>query len=135
MHIGMSVSSMISTRTLILTVLLVTVVGRVIESNDSVEKQMEKDDDFTKPEESIRKYIGPTVHHFATHSLCNHNQGKVRFFKALRNHFHNISDAMKISFVLDLCKRRDQMLIKWVQEIFDKDGDGHITLFEKEIYR
>ncbi|XP_052814105.1 uncharacterized protein LOC128241185 [Mya arenaria] len=123
------------TRTLVLTVLFVTVASRAIESNDSVEKQMEKDDDFTKPEESIRQYTGPTVHHFATHGLCNHNLGKVRFFKALRNHFHDISDALKISFVLDLCKRRDQMLIKWVQEIFDKDGDGHITLFEKKIYR
>ncbi|WAR10641.1 hypothetical protein MAR_035717 [Mya arenaria] len=28
---------------------------------------------------------------------------------------------MRINFILDLCARRDAMLIKWVKEVFDKD--------------
>ncbi|WAR00164.1 hypothetical protein MAR_024536 [Mya arenaria] len=44
-------------------------------------------------------------------------------------------DDMKIAFVLDICNRRDHMLTKWVQEIFDKDGDGYISHFEREIDR
>ena len=48
-----------------------------------------------------------------------------------------VSDDMKISFVLDICKRKDRMLTKWVQEIFDKDGmyvQNEITLYTETIY-
>ncbi|WAR14469.1 hypothetical protein MAR_004574 [Mya arenaria] len=116
---------------LILALLVVTVAGRALKSNVSGEELMQNDG----VDRSLREYSGPSVHHFARHSLCNHRFGKVRFYRALQKHFHNISDDMKITFVLDICKRRDHMLTKWVQEIFDKDGDGYITHFEREIFR
>ncbi|XP_052820097.1 uncharacterized protein LOC128245917 [Mya arenaria] len=139
-------------------VLMVTVAGRALESNAPGDEHMQNDGVNMLDEERRRKYSGPglcclringyffiknqiclfisnrSVHHFARHGLCNHRFGKVKFFRALGKHFHNISDDMKITFVLDICKRRDQMLTKWVQEIFDKDGDGYITHFEMEIY-
>ncbi|XP_052761224.1 uncharacterized protein LOC128203738 [Mya arenaria] len=77
----------------------------------------------------------PTVHHFARHGLCSHTNGKVRFYKALGKHFQNISATMIIYFVLDLCERKDEMLDSWVKEIFDKDGDGFISHFEKDLIR
>ncbi|WAR14470.1 hypothetical protein MAR_004575 [Mya arenaria] len=119
---------------LIMAVLMVTVAGRALESNAPGDEHMQNDGVNMLDEERRRKYSGPSVHHFARHGLCNHRFGKVKFFRALGKHFHNISDDMKITFVLDICKRRDQMLTKWVQEIFDKDGDGYITHFEMEIY-
>ncbi|XP_052814104.1 uncharacterized protein LOC128241183 [Mya arenaria] len=108
--------------TLIFGMLLVLVAGRTVPSDDLGEKVIKPNGVVTRTEESLRQYSGPTVYQFAIHGLCNHRFGKVRFFRALRNHFHNISDDMKIAFVLDICKRRDQMLTKWVQEIFDNDG-------------
>ncbi|WAR10637.1 hypothetical protein MAR_035713 [Mya arenaria] len=119
----------------ILVLFVVTVAGRTLESNVSGADQMQNDGVVIKAEDGLRKYNGPAVHHFARHGLCNHSFGKVRFFRALKKHFHNISDDLKIAFILDICKRRDQMLTKWVQEIFDKDGDGYISHFEREIDR
>ncbi|XP_052821407.1 uncharacterized protein LOC128246911 [Mya arenaria] len=115
----------------ILALLVVTVAGRALKSKVSGEEHMQNDG----VDRIMRKYSGPSVHHFARHGLCYHRFGKVRFYRALQKHFHNISGDMKITFVLDICKRRDHMLTKWVQEIFDKDGDGYITHFEREIYR
>ncbi|WAR00162.1 hypothetical protein MAR_024534 [Mya arenaria] len=120
---------------LTLALLVVIVAGRSLESNVSGAEQMQNDGLIIMAEDGLRKYNGPAVHHFARHGLCNHSFGKVRFFRALQKHFHNISDDMKIAFVLDICKRRDHMLTKWVQEIFDKDGDGYISHFEREIDR
>ncbi|XP_052812545.1 uncharacterized protein LOC128240093 [Mya arenaria] len=120
---------------LCLALLVITVAGRAIESNVSGADQMQNDGVVKKAEDGLRKYNGPAVHHFAKHGLCNHSFGKIRFFRALQKHFHNISDDMKIAFVLDVCKRGDQMLTKWVQEIFDRDGDGYISHFERDIYR
>ncbi|WAR10638.1 hypothetical protein MAR_035714 [Mya arenaria] len=120
---------------LILTLLVVTVAGRALKSNVSGEEHMQNDGVIMRAEDGLRQYRGPAVHHFARHGLCNHSFGKVRFFRALEKHFHHISDDMKISFVLDICERRDEMLTKWVQEIFDKDGDGYISHFERDIDR
>lgn len=33
-----------------------------------------------------------------------------------------LSDTMIIEFILDLCARKDDMLYKWVTEIFDFNG-------------
>ncbi|KAH3691146.1 hypothetical protein DPMN_191287 [Dreissena polymorpha] len=60
--------------------------------------------------------------------------GKLKFYKALQNHFHRISDHMKINYYMDICARKDEMLDHWVKEIFDRDGDGYISHFEKELY-
>ncbi|WAR10634.1 hypothetical protein MAR_035710 [Mya arenaria] len=122
-------------QTFLLALLIATVAGRAFEPNTSGEGNIYNDAVVIKAEESLRQLSGPTIHHFARHNVCNHRFGKVRFFKALADYFQNISDNMKIAFVLDICKRRDQMLTKWVQEIFDKDGDGYISHFEMEIYR
>ncbi|XP_052812550.1 uncharacterized protein LOC128240095 [Mya arenaria] len=75
-----------------------------------------------------------TLKHFSEHALCNNIRGKVMFLTALDDYFHNISDTMRINFILDLCARRDAMLIKWVKEVFDKDGDGSISHFERIYY-
>ncbi|WAR10631.1 hypothetical protein MAR_035707 [Mya arenaria] len=97
--------------TLIFGMLLVLVAGRTVPSDDLGEKVIKPNGVVTRTEESLRQYSGPTVYQFAIH------------------------DDMKIAFVLDICKRRDQMLTKWVQEIFDNDGDGYINRFEKDFYR
>ncbi|KAH3748330.1 hypothetical protein DPMN_182771 [Dreissena polymorpha] len=73
----------------------------------------------------IRQYDDtnePTVHHFATHALCKHPTGKIKFFKALEQHFTDVPDRLKIQFILDLCDKRDVTLDEWVKEIFDTDG-------------
>ncbi|WAR10639.1 hypothetical protein MAR_035715 [Mya arenaria] len=87
---------------LCLALLVITVAGRAIESNVSGADQMQNDGVVKKAEDGLRKYNGPAVHHFAKHGLCNHSFGKIRFFRALQKHFHNISDDMKIAFVLDV---------------------------------
>ncbi|XP_052259261.1 uncharacterized protein LOC127863690 [Dreissena polymorpha] len=75
-----------------------------------------------------------TVHHFARHGLCAHIQGKMKFFKALQKHFIGISDHMRVNFIMDICSHKDEMLDLWVKEIFDMDGDGYISHFEKGLY-
>ncbi|WAR10635.1 hypothetical protein MAR_035711 [Mya arenaria] len=121
--------------TLLLWMMFVTVAGWTDESKGSREEHMQNNDVVNTAKEPLRQYSGPTVHNFARHGLCRHRFGKVRFFKALGKYFLNISDDMKITFILDICKRRDHMLTKWVEELFDIDGDGYITHFEKDIYR
>ena len=32
------------------------------------------------------------------------------------------ADEMKISFILDACSRKDNMLSMWIKEMFDTDG-------------
>ncbi|XP_052821409.1 uncharacterized protein LOC128246913 [Mya arenaria] len=75
-----------------------------------------------------------TLKHFSEHTLCKNIRGKIKFLTALDDYFQNISDNMRINFVIDLCSRRDDMLIDWVKEIFDKDGDGYISHFERIYY-
>ncbi|XP_052821410.1 uncharacterized protein LOC128246914 [Mya arenaria] len=75
-----------------------------------------------------------SLKHFSEHSLCNDTRGIIKFLTALDDHFQNISETMRVNFILDLCSRRDNMLIDWVKEIFDKDGDGYISHFERVYY-
>ncbi|WAR10633.1 hypothetical protein MAR_035709 [Mya arenaria] len=124
-----------SIRQLIFTLLIVLVTGRAMVSNDYVEGQIQNDGFVKRTVDNSAYNNGPTVISFARHGLCNHRFGKVRFFMALQKHFHMISDDMKIAFILDICKRRDHMLTMWVEEIFDNDGDGFITRFERQINR
>ncbi|KAH3691139.1 uncharacterized protein LOC127863697 [Dreissena polymorpha] len=94
--------------------------------------KVEHDDSKKDINVDLMYHANPTVHHFARHGLCNHIHGKIKFYRALEQHFVNISDDMKIQFILDICERRDHMLDKWVNEIFDKNNDGYISHFEKE---
>ncbi|XP_052812544.1 uncharacterized protein LOC128240092 [Mya arenaria] len=75
-----------------------------------------------------------TLKHFSEHALCSNTPGTITFLKALEDYFLNISDTMRVNFILDLCSRRGDMLIGWVREIFDKDGDGYISHFERIFY-
>ncbi|XP_052796461.1 uncharacterized protein LOC128228939 [Mya arenaria] len=75
-----------------------------------------------------------TLKHFSEHALCRNTRGKITFLTALEDYFQNISETLRVNFILELCSRRDDMLIDWVKEIFDKDGDGYISHFERIFY-
>ncbi|KAH3748427.1 hypothetical protein DPMN_182872 [Dreissena polymorpha] len=127
-----------STRTyfymVVFAIALSVAVADNIEINDAPEEV--NLDIFQKEMEDLEEQFRhrTKVHHFARHGLCNHMPGKLKFYKALQNHFHHISDHMKIVFIMDICSRKDKMLNHWVKEIFDRDGDGYISHFEKELY-
>ncbi|XP_045179591.2 uncharacterized protein LOC123539159 [Mercenaria mercenaria] len=75
-----------------------------------------------------------SIHHFSRHGLCSKFEGKRKLYKALKTKFCNTKLSFTAGFVVDLCRRRDGMLDKWVGELFDIDGDGFVTHHEKNIY-
>ncbi|KAL4217299.1 hypothetical protein ACF0H5_023750 [Mactra antiquata] len=76
-----------------------------------------------------------SVDHFARHGLCNHSKGKQHFYQALKSALCEIKDSFAASMVEDLCKEKERyMLNKWIGELFDTDGDGYITHYERTQY-
>ncbi|XP_060567510.1 uncharacterized protein LOC132726248 [Ruditapes philippinarum] len=76
----------------------------------------------------------PTVRHFARHGLCSNYEGKRTLYIAMKAKVCDISLSTIQSVVLDLCRHKNHMLDKWVEELFDIDGNGYISHFEKHLY-
>ncbi|XP_060587714.1 uncharacterized protein LOC132743199 [Ruditapes philippinarum] len=76
----------------------------------------------------------PTVRHFARHGLCRNYEGKQTLYIAMKAKVCDISLSTIQSVVLDLCRHKNHMLDKWVEELFDIDGNGYISHFEKHLY-
>ncbi|WAR14467.1 hypothetical protein MAR_004572 [Mya arenaria] len=55
-----------------------------------------------------------TLKHFSEHALCSNTRVKITFLTALEDYFQNISETLRVNFILELCSRRDDMLIDWV---------------------
>ncbi|KAH3691140.1 hypothetical protein DPMN_191281 [Dreissena polymorpha] len=106
--------------------------GMSVHMDEDNDVKVEHDDSKEDINVDMLYHVNPTVHHFARHGLCNHIHGKIKFYRALAQHFVNISDDMKIQFILDICERRDHMLDKWVKELFDINNNGYISDFEKQ---
>ncbi|KAH3691142.1 uncharacterized protein LOC127863695 isoform X2 [Dreissena polymorpha] len=110
----------------------VDVKGMAVHKDENSDLKVEQDDSKQDINLGMFHHVKPTVYHFARHGLCNHVHGKIKFYRAFEQHFVNISDDMKIQFILDICERRDHMLDKWVKELFDINNDGYISHFEKQ---
>ncbi|XP_060567503.1 uncharacterized protein LOC132726245 [Ruditapes philippinarum] len=74
------------------------------------------------------------IHHYARHGLCRTFNGKKKLYKALKFKFCRTKISYTASFVIELCRRRDGMLDELVRELFDVDGDGYVTHYEKQLY-
>ncbi|XP_053385943.1 uncharacterized protein LOC123538912 isoform X1 [Mercenaria mercenaria] len=75
-----------------------------------------------------------SIHHYARHGLCRNFEGQKKLYKALKTKLCNTKLSFIAGLVIDLCRRRDSMLDKWVKELFDIDGDGFVTHHEKQFY-
>ncbi|XP_053385969.1 uncharacterized protein LOC123539168 [Mercenaria mercenaria] len=74
------------------------------------------------------------VHHFARHRLCRHEEGRKYFYRAINSKLCEITGMFAANLVEHLCRLRGSFLDKWVSELFDMDGDGMVTHFEKRYY-
>ncbi|XP_045178971.2 uncharacterized protein LOC123538737 [Mercenaria mercenaria] len=75
-----------------------------------------------------------SVHHYARHGLCRTFAGKRYLYKAMKTKLCGMKLSFTANLVIDLCRHRNIMLDKWVAELFDIDGDGYISHFEKNFY-
>ncbi|XP_060569065.1 uncharacterized protein LOC132727543 [Ruditapes philippinarum] len=130
---GRSINIVISTIVLAVNGIVLRADGFVLSEKDNSAELSNTDyskdtmiADFNKPPTSIR--------HFARHGLCNSYEGKRNMYAAMKTKLCNISLSMIQSVVLDLCRRKNHMLDKWVEELFDIDGNGYISHFEKHFY-
>ncbi|XP_045180018.2 uncharacterized protein LOC123539453 [Mercenaria mercenaria] len=74
------------------------------------------------------------VHHFARHGLCRQEEGRKYFYKAIKTKLCQIKETFAANLVEDLCRHRGSFLDKRAAELFDIDGDGMVTHFEKRFY-
>ncbi|XP_060594159.1 uncharacterized protein LOC132748573 [Ruditapes philippinarum] len=77
----------------------------------------------------------PSVHHYARHALCRTFKGKQHLYKAMKKKICGMTLSFIASLVIDLCHHRHTMLDTWVAGLFDVDGDGQISHFERNMYK
>ncbi|XP_060587713.1 uncharacterized protein LOC132743198 [Ruditapes philippinarum] len=75
-----------------------------------------------------------SIHHYAMHGLCRNFEGKKKLYKAMKTKLCQMKLSFIAEFVLDLCRGKHALLTNWVGELFDIDGDGYITHFEKHSF-
>ncbi|XP_060567502.1 uncharacterized protein LOC132726243 [Ruditapes philippinarum] len=75
-----------------------------------------------------------SIHHYSRHGLCKSFKGKKKLYKAMKTKLCLTKLSFTAEFVMDLCSQKHGMLEKWVAALFDIDGDGYITHFEKQLY-
>lgn len=75
-----------------------------------------------------------SIHHYGRHGLCRNFEGQKNLYKAFKTKFCNTRLSFTADLVIELCIRKDEMLDRWVSELFDLDGDGFITHHEKQYY-
>lgn len=76
-----------------------------------------------------------SVHHFARHGLCGSHAAQRHFYQALKTQLCNMKWQFIANFVKDLCREKHFILDRWASELFDIDGNGFISHYEKHLYR
>ncbi|XP_060587710.1 uncharacterized protein LOC132743196 [Ruditapes philippinarum] len=76
----------------------------------------------------------PSVNHYARHALCRTFKGKQHLYKAMKKKICGMTLSFIASLVIDLCRHKNAMLDTWVAGLFDVDGNGQITHFERNMY-
>ncbi|KAL4217306.1 hypothetical protein ACF0H5_023757 [Mactra antiquata] len=79
-----------------------------------------------------RPFKDMTVHHYARHHLC---QNKKDFYDSLLEKFRSMRTKFAEYWVFELCERRNEILDKWVSELFDLNSDGDVDFHEQEEIR